>query len=344
MAYSEILNDLKKCINLEVPGRVPCFPLGLDFDIRNSGYTHRQFRENPDVMVQTGLKVVKKFDYDWFFLHPDDLIEYEDTGITIKFDDSIPPAVSEYLPADETTLKSLRIPSSPGQKDRLALHLEGLRGLKRELGDSICLTGRVAAPFTAVTLILGIEPVLMLMLEKPALFRRFMDFFLEYNDIIAHAQLEAGADALWLGDCVATSHFISPELYENFAADYADRSCRLIQKRGGIVFYHGCEKSIPHLNIMSELSFDTINIGEGVGIGDVKNAIGDKKCVMGNLDTINVLKPGSVSQIETEIRRIIEGGKEKGGYIFCTGEGVTRDTSEENVKAMCGAVKMYGKY
>ena len=135
-----------------------------------------------------------------------------------------------------------------------------------------------------------------------------------------------------------------PEQYEQFAADHADRSCRRIQKGGGIVFYHGCEKSIPHLRIMSDLSFDTINIGEGIDIGEVKASLGNKKCVMGNLDTINVLKSKSAEEVETATREIIQRGRVNGGYIFCTGEGIPGETPPQNVKSMVEAVRRYGKY
>jgi uroporphyrinogen decarboxylase len=342
MAYENILDDLKRCIALETPSRVPCFPLGLEFDIRDSGFTHRQFRDNPEVMVQVGLNAVKRYDYDWYILHPDDLIEYEGTGIVIRYDENIPPAVSQYLPATESTLAGLRLPAYPAKGTRMALHLEGLRGLRTALGSEVCLTGRIAAPFSSVTLILGVEATLSLMVENPKLLVEFMKSLVEYNDTYAQAQLEAGADAIWLGDCVATSHFISPEHYKAFAAEYADKSCRRIQRGGGIVFYHGCERSIPHLEIMAELAFDTINIGEGVDIAEVKNAIGSKKCVMGNLDTINVLREKSAEEVEEETKTIVEKGKVGGGYVFCTGEEIPHDTPRENVSAMVKAVRLYG--
>jgi hypothetical protein len=108
MAYKNILKDLHRCIELDVPERVPCFPLGLDFDIADVGFTHREFRTDPDVMLEVAVKSIERYDYDWFLLHPDDLIEYENCGITIKYDEHIPPAVSEYMPAKTSTLKNLR--------------------------------------------------------------------------------------------------------------------------------------------------------------------------------------------------------------------------------------------
>ena len=93
---------------------------------------------------------------------------------------------------------------------------------------------------------------------------------------------------------------------------------------------------------MAQLSFDTINIGEGIDIGEVKQAIGQKKCLMGNLDTLNVLREGTPQEVAEETRQIVEKGKVGGGYIFCTGEGIPADTPGENVAAMVRAAHAYG--
>ena len=265
-------------------------------------------------------------------------------GIGIQAEEDLPAAVSEYLPATEATLRGLQLPADLGRSGRLALAPGRAGCLKERLGDSVCLTGRIAAPFTTLTLILGIEPTLVLMLENPALLRRFEEFFLEYNDRVARLQLEAGADALWLGDCVATSHFISPAQYEEYAAGFAAASARRIRDAGGIVFYHGNEKSIPHLSIMAGLGFDAINIGEGVDIGEVKRAIGGRVCIMGNLDPLHDLQPRSSQEVEKVVQEIVEKAKPGGGYLFCTGEGVPHNTPVANLQAMHRAVRKYGEY
>ena len=344
MAYPEVMKDIHTCVALEVPSRVPSFPLCISYDYDCFGYTHARWRNDPEVMLELARRAVGEFDYDVYMLHPDDLIEYEGTGIRIKFQENLPPAVQTYLPADEATLSGLTIPADLTATGRMAAHLEGLSAIKEAFGDSICLAGRIAAPFTTLTLILGIEATLLLMLENPALLRRYMEFFLEYNDVAAAAQLKAGADALWLGDCVATSHFISPQQYEEHAAELAAVSAGRIRERGGLVFYHGDEKSLPHLKIMAGLGFDALNIGAGVDIDEVKREIGDQICIMGNLDTVNDLQPRSPEEVEQVVREIVEAAKPGGGYIFCTAEGVTDNTPVENVRAMMRAVKEYGKY
>ena len=344
MAYAGVLADIRRCIALQVPSRVPYFPISVMFDYHHFGYSYARWRNEPEVMAELGEKAVREFDYDVYMLHPDDLLEYEGLGIRIQAEEDLPAAVAEYLPATEATLRALRLPADLGRTGRLARHLEGLAALKERLGDGVCLAGRIAAPFTTLTLILGIEPTLVLMLENPALLRRFEEFFLEFNDRVARLQLAAGADALWLGDCVATSHFISPAQFEEHAAEFAAASARRIREAGGIVFYHGNEKSLPHLSIMAGLGFDALNIGEGVDIGEVKQAIGGRVCLMGNLDPLHDLQPRPSQEVEKVVQGIVEKARPGGGYIFCTGEGVPHNTPVENLRAMHRAVRTYGKY
>ena len=295
-------------------------------------------------MAELGERAVAEFDYDVYMLHPDDLLEYEGIGIRVQAEEDLPAAVAEYLPATEATLRS-PAPARRTWGSRAGWPATWRGWPPSRSGSAARSAWPDGSPrrFPRLSLILGIEPTLVLMLEDPGLLRRFEEFFLEYNDRVARLQLEAGADALWLGDCVATSHFISPAQYEEHAAGFAAASARRIREAGGIVFYHGNEKSIPHLSIMAGLGFDAINIGEGVDIGEVKRAIGGQVCIMGNLDPLHDLQPRSSQEVEKVVQGIVEKAKPGGGYLFCTGEGVPHNTPVENLRAMHRAVRNYGK-
>jgi len=276
---SQIMNDLQKCTHLEEPSRVPFFPLGLDFDIIYTGKSFRQCRLNPDVMIDVITKAVADFDYDWAFVHPDDLGEYESMGIEVTDEENLPPAVKKYLPFSEESIDNITFPEV-GVDGRMPWHLEVIRGLKQQLDGRVCVTGRIAAPFSTCGLIFGVEPTLMVMIENPDLLKRAMVLFEDYNARWAQAQIEAGADAIWLGDCLATSYFISPEDFRRYAASPADSTSQAIQKCNGIVLYHGGEVSLPHLEIAAELSFDAINIGEGADLAEVREHIGERVCII----------------------------------------------------------------
>ncbi len=344
MAYQGIIDDLKKCVALEKPSRIPCFPLGIDFDVWQAGVSHREYRNNPGTMIKTGINVVEKFDYDWFILFPDDLVEWEYTGIEVTDDEIVPPAVLKYLNPSRSMLNRLQVPE-PEKFGRMPRYLEGLRGLKRHFGDSICLAGRIAAPFSGVALLIGIEAMLMMMLEDPGLLHDWMKYVTKCNRIWAQAQIEAGADALWLGDCLATSNFISVDDFINIAAPHANENAQIISAYDAFSFYHGSESSLEHLQAaIKYVDASAINLGEKINVGEIAGLTGNAKCLMGNIDPLSVLENGSRENVIRETERIVKSGMEEGGYIFCTAEGIAHDTPPENVKACVETVHHIGVY
>lgn len=337
---NEIIGCIKKCVSLEVPLHIPCLPFGPEFDIAQSGLTHREFRTDSDKMVKTGVKAVERFGSDWFVLFPDDLIEWEFTGIEVSDEEISRPSVTKHLPPTRKTLNKLRLPD-PDSFGRMPLHLEGLRGLKREIGDRVCLAGRITAPFSAVSLLFGIEALMFMMKEDRPLLRDFMRYIDDCNEIWANAQLEAGADILWMSDCLASSNVISPDDFLALAMAPADRNAGMIRKGGGISIYHSGETSLPNLDIAAQISCDAINVGEKVDITEAKKLFTGRKCLMGNLNPIDILRESSGMTVKNAVEELLNKAAPGGAYIFCTGNGIPHDVPPENVKIAVETVRNY---
>lgn len=337
-----IIEDVMRCVKLQIPERVPYLPLGCgEFDLKYSQVTCRQYRTDTDVMVRVQDKVVRDFDYDWALLFPDDLIEYEGCGIEVMDEENLPAAVRKYLQFNKSNVESLRF--NEIGRGRMKLHLEGLRLLKDNFGDSVVVAGRIAAPFSTCGLIFGVEATLFAMIDRPKLLKQAMEVFCEFNCRWAQAQLEAGADLLWLGDCLATSYFISPDNFEAFAAEGVNTCANFIRDHRGISIYHGGDISIPHLTRAAQLcKLDAINAGGEVDLSSLKQLIGEKVCVTGNIDPIKVLRDGNEEDVRQSVQQMIQACKGGGGYMFCTGEGITPDTLPQNISAMTQAVREYG--
>ncbi len=342
MAYSEVLEDIKKCIDLDIPGKVPIFEISMDFDIKYCGINRVEYGRNLEKIVESSIKVVREFDYDWILLHPDDYIEFEGI-IKTKESEKFPARPAEYIKPSAENIKKFKIPDF--KKDfRMPVYLEAISRVKEIFGDTVCVNGRLAAPFSSAALIFGISETMMLTIEGTDALKRSLDFFIELQIEWGIEQIKSGADAIWIGDCVASSQFISPGIYERFAAVGAKTVSEEIKKAGGISYYHAAESSKPHLKIMSDLGFDIINIGEGIDIKEAKRIIGDKVCISGNLAPIKVLENGTVENVKKETKRIMLDGKENGGFIFNTEEGISDQTPEENLRTMIKTAKKYRYY
>ena len=340
MAYPGVVDDLATCARLGVPSRVPAFALGEEFDVELYDIDYREYVLSAEKMVECQTRAVARFDYDWILLHPDDYIEIEPLGIRTKGEARIPPAPLNTLPATRETLRSLRVPRGAG---RMPIHLEALSGIKAAHGDTLVVAGRCAAPFSATTLIYGISDGLMLLFDDPQLFRDTCEFFVELMSEWGQAQVKAGADCIWLGDCVASSGFCSPAQYADFAVEPAARVAEAIKAAGGEVIYHAGDHSLPHLAIGAD-HFDIINVGEKIDLAEVKAAIGHKVCLSGNAHPIRLMNCADLEEVAAETRRIVEAGKPGGGYIFNTGEGVPRQVKPEVIETMLRTVRQYGGY
>ena len=343
MAYPTVLQDVQTCVDLGVPSRVPIFALGEEFDVEQYDIDYRDYITSPEHMVACWVQAVETYDYDWVLLHPDDYIEFEPLGVATRANERVPPAAIDHPQATAETLRGLTIPDAESA-GRMPHHLAGLRGLKDALGDEVVLAGRVAAPFSAVGLLYGVERALMLMMMEPGLFRDTAEFMVDLMVSWGEAQIQAGADALWVGDCVASSGFLSPAHYEEFALEGAARVCDAIREAGAWAIYHAGEPSLPHLQLAAEMAPSMINVGEEIDLATVKDALGDRVCLSGNINPIRLFEARDLQEVAAETIAVIAAGKPGGGYIFNTGEGVPRTTDPEIIATMMRTAKEHCRY
>ena len=344
MAYKGVLEDIRKCIMLQQPVKVPIFAISMEFDIFHLGISHREYERNFDKMVFAAVESVKRFDYDWALLHPDDYIELEGIVETLqKEDKSIPVIAKEYIKPTKQSLRDFRIPNF--KKDlRMPVYLDAIKEIRRKLEDSACVTGRLAAPFSTVALIFGISETMILTIAEKDFLKEALLFFTELQINWAIEQAKAGADAIWIGDCVASSNFISAETFHQFAAPGLKELVKAIKRQGCIAYYHAAEKSAEHLKMMPEIGVDIVNIGEEMDISQAKSLIGKKVCLSGNLAPIKILANTKKEDVEKEVETIMKKAKSGGGFIFNTEEGIPYYTPIENVEAMIKTARKYGAY
>ncbi len=342
MAYSGVLEDIRKCVRLEQPSRIPVFALSQEFDVRMSGMIYEEYCQDANKIFKCQKEVIEKFDYDWAWVQIDDCIVFEVLGVGTKGSGNILRATVDYLPPTWETLKNLKMPD-PYKDGRMPVLLEAISKLKSYFGDKVCVCGRTEAPFSSVTLLYGIEETMMLIYSNEKLLRETMEFFVELQSMFGKAQLEAGADALWYGDCNASSHLISPKVYKEFAFEPAKKVVEEYKKAGGLTFYHASEEG-ESLPIMVELGADALSVGPGIDIKKALEVAKGKVCIVGNIDPIKVLERGSVEEVRRETIRIIEEGKKYKGFIFNSGEEIPRDTPEENIKTMVETAKKWGVF
>ena len=113
MAYQGVMDDIRACVALKKPRRIPVLPMSEEFDVKWYGkYTYEEMIQSADKLVEVWSAAVREFDYDWAWLQIDDCIEFEVLGVGCVGEGNILRATHDYLPATRETLKSLRAAGS----------------------------------------------------------------------------------------------------------------------------------------------------------------------------------------------------------------------------------------
>ena len=332
MAYSGCIEDVRRAARGERPERLPVFLCSEEFDVRMAGETYERFATDATVMAEVIEKTIRMFDYDWAWLQVDDCLVYELMGVGVKGQGNILYATCDYLPATTETLKGLRIPDFR-KEGRCPVLLDACKCIKDTFGDSVLVIGRTEAPFSSTTLTYGIDTTMLLMFDNPQLLRDTMKFYVDLQLQFGLAQKEAGVDALWYGDCNASSHLMSIEHYKEFAAPMLKELAGEYRKNGILTFLHASEEDPDYVEVMSRLDVDFVSAGPGADIEECYKRTKGVCGLVGNVDPIGVLMNGSVDDVRSQTRSIIEKVSVQGGHIINSGEMVPRDCPEENIRA-----------
>lgn len=165
---------------------------------------------------------------------------------------------------------------------------------------------------------------------------------------MAEMMLDQKPDVLLLGGS-GTLTLATPALVRKYALPTIKTITRMCKEAGIPSMLHSCGRSMAFLEMLyNETDLDCINPLEEPPMGDVdlaevKRLYGDKLCLMGNLNTTNVLIEPK-ERVAEACRRAIDTAAKNGRFILSTGDQLGRDTPDENIFAMVETAKTYGKY
>jgi uroporphyrinogen decarboxylase len=127
---------------------------------------------------------------------------------------------------------------------------------------------------------------------------------------------------------------ISEEHFEEFWLPYSNQVVE--EFPGALIFYHN-EYPVPYLDSLKKFKFHIWHFG-----GDlvpVKEAFGDSRTLMGNLDPISVLFNGSPDDVYDRALACLKEGTVGGRFLLSSGGGLAPETPKQNLKSMDRALK-----
>ncbi|MCK9571347.1 hypothetical protein M0R72_20530 [Candidatus Pacearchaeota archaeon] len=195
----------------------------------------------------------------------------------------------------------------------------------------------------------GIEALMTAPYEDEEAYRQFMgrlsDAMAGHTRALASTELEC----IGVQGNMANSAVMNSDFFRKFVQPYEQKLLDVIHARGKFSVYHNCgfaKQFYPNYREMGMTLWETVSAppqGDN-DLSDAKAKIGDRICLLGNLDQIHFLKTATQDEVAERTRRIVQTGKPGGRYIFSTSDFLEKATPRENVAAMIAAAKDAGTY
>lgn len=288
---------------------------------------------NPKKLMDVELRAFKKFPEVLFIpgCWPDyGSGEISAFGGRVSWSENSMPQIRECYIKSDSNIHHLTIPD-PKSDGLMPWHLETLKLFvkrKEEFGDNFHFIHSSGPGELAVDL-WGMQNLLMNIHLKPDLIKELFRKLTEFILIWLEAQIEIlnSAQGILFTDDI--SGLVSPESYKEFFFPY---HCYIREKFKNYIFVFHCDTKSDHiLEFLPQIGVDVFNLGPTTELARATATIGDKVCLMGNLDPVGVMQSNDTNYVKKSARQCLADAGDKRGFILSAGGGMNENTSAENI-------------
>lgn len=327
-------------LELQEPDRVPVVPFIITFAAKHTNIKFIDYCTKADKIVESQFKTANDFDIDAVYVDSDPVIEAEAMGGQANYyEDEVPTIKGAFVQSVED-IRLLKKPD-PLIDGRMPVWIEAIEKLKRQSGKEYAVFSNINGPFQIAAQLRGITNICVDFYRNPETVDSLMDLATDVAISFVKAEVKAGADAVVMGEAMASPNVISPKQFERFVLPYDKR---VIEAGGKTPFFlHICGDSTLIIDHMVSTDARFLEVDAQVNLADIRRKYGNTVGIRGNIST-TLLLTGEPKQVEVECKKCIEAAANGGGFILGSGCELPKNTPPRNLKAMVRTAENYGKY
>ena len=342
------LTSLERCLralNLQKPDRVPVIPQAHVWTLYHYGSSSADCMNNGSLYAEFQLKAQKEFGWDGVIVATDSVALADSLGTPVEMTELGPVPGTRGVLENLRQVEALKLPDP--RETRLNEWIVATRTLVKAIGDRVLILARAdQGPFSLSCQVRGMEAFMteLGIGEHPEELHRLLKISTEYVWKFAELLLEAGAHVVSIGDALASGSVVSPKTFDEYAFPYQQELARRVRSKGGMLSIHVCGQTASVMSRLAQTGAHLLEFDAPTDFNTARDAARGKVCLLGNVDTSDVLTFGTPQQVREECRKRIEAVKPESGFILSSGCALSPNTPAENIMAMIEAARQFGNY
>jgi uroporphyrinogen decarboxylase len=299
---------------------------------------------NPDLATEVTLQPIDRYPLDAAILFSDILTVPDAMGLGLHFIEGEGPKFERPLHTEADVL-ALRAP----ELESLDYVFKAVTQIRTELNGRVPLIGFSGSPWTlACYMVEGqgsreFHTIKKMLYSRPDLMHRILSINAQSVADYLNAQIDAGAQAVMVFDSWGGA--LADGAFQEFSLQYMQKVVSLLKREKdgvkipAIVFTKGGGHWAEEI---AAIGADAIGLDWTANLGKVRELVGDKVALQGNLDPAILF--ANPEQIRAEVVKVLDAyGRHDTGHVFNLGHGISQFTPPESVAAMVDAVHAHSR-
>jgi len=309
---------------------LPRVPILMQFAAEHIGSNYAAFSSDYRVLAESNIACAREFGIDQMNTMSDPYRETHGYGAKIIYERDMVPYCEKHPLEDDPDLEKLPRPN-PLEATRMRDRIDAVRTYYERVGGEYSIMGWVEGPAAEAADLRRLDNFFMDLVDDEGYVGALMDICVDVALEFARPQVEAGADTIGIGDAAASQ--ISPNVYERLVLPREQRLVRGLKDMGAKVRMHICGNITHLLPGLASLNLDVIDVDHMVSLGKVRETLGPKIAIGGNLDPVTDVFRSHPDAIRTKLESCYwEAGNP---FLVNAGCEIPSGTPVENLKALC---------
>jgi len=212
--------------------------------------------------------------------------------------------------------------------------LNVVKNLRKYIGTEVPIYANVQCPFRSAAMLRGMDNFLRDLYKNPKKAHELLEKTTQMAFLYGKGLVECGSDILMPSNPLASGDVISRDHYQEFVFPYDKRMVDSLREADIYSILHICGDVSDRLDLIADTGYDGVSIDSMVDLAYAKREVGDRICLIGNVDVFQPLTEGTPQEVVKKAEECIEAAGAGGRFMLSAGCEVVADTPEENLIAL----------